>query len=576
MQKQGTVGEWLAVGVTLFGILAMAGWLAVQLLQRTPAAAPAPMAQAPSPIPAAPTTAPLSATAVLSATNLLTAAVATLPLSPTSAAVVAAAPAAPPAPRAAAYEPRFEPAPCPIALPAGATVECGVLYVPEDRSTPDGPQVALAVAILRSSSPTPAPDPVIYLEGGPGGTALYSIERWIAIGLHAERDVIVIDQRGTGFSEPALDCPEVSNFTLRYLRSPEWFQRDGLLVCRRRLASEGVLLKAYHSAANAADIDDLRQALGYEQVNLFGISYGTRLALTVMRDYPQHIRSVTLDSTYPPQIDLYAEYPANVVRAFDALFDGCAADAACAAAYGDVRGKFYGMVERLNERAVLLTLTEPRSGTETPVVMTGDSMVGLLFLLLYDTNVIPQLPRVMALAADGDYAPLEELLAAVYFSSMEPEAGLQDLNNGFSEGMYYSVQCQDEMPFTDTAALKLRAAAVPVLEQYFLDGFDLDQVMCRIWRVPARPDLENVSVQSDIPTLILAGQYDPITPPAWGQRAAESLPQSYYFEFPGYGHGVSVDGPCATSVLLAFLRDPSVAPDGSCVAALPPLAFVVR
>ena len=247
----------------------------------------------------------------------------------------------------------FESAQCQFEIHPGQTVDCGYLTVPEDRSQPDGPTIRLHVAIFRSHSDNPAPDPIVYLEGGPGGQALEAaslvFNRRFAPFL-ADRDLIMFDQRGVGYSEPALDCQELIDLTYETLAqdlSPEEIlalSTEAIRSCRDRLVSEGVNLAAYNSAESAADLNDLRLALGYEEWNLYGISYGTRLALTTMRDYPQGIRSVILDSTYPLPVSINTETPANFDRALNVFFGGCATDPAGSEAYPDLETVFWELV----------------------------------------------------------------------------------------------------------------------------------------------------------------------------------------------------------------------------------------
>ncbi|MBO9322039.1 MAG: alpha/beta fold hydrolase, partial [Roseiflexus sp.] len=265
---------------------------------------------------------------------------------PTAAPVSTAAPAPSPARSAA----RYETAPCEFPVPAGVSVECGWLTVPENRAKPDnGREVRLHVAIFRSTRPNPPPDPIVYLEGGPGVDALERLplvfDIWFRPFL-ANRDFILYDQRGTGYSTPSLACPELTKLSFDMLpmdiRAGEssrlW--KEAALKCHARLVAEGIDLKQYNTLTNAADLEDLRLALGYEQWNLLGSSYGTRLALTAMREYPQGIRSVVLDSTRPLQIN-ESQTPADAERAFQTLFRGCAADPTCNAAYPDLERVFY-------------------------------------------------------------------------------------------------------------------------------------------------------------------------------------------------------------------------------------------
>ena len=216
-------------------------------------------------------------------------------------------------------------------------MDCGYLVVPESRAKPDGREVRLALAIVRSTAAQPAPDPVVYLEGGPGGSALYDAWYWFESPIRERRDIVLIDQRGTGYSQPSLNCPEIEDEDV-YTADEEL---DAARACSRRLRREGVDLKQYNSAATAADLADLRVALGLEQVNLLGVSYGTRAALTAMRDSPQGIRSVVLDSAYPPEVDAYTEEAANAAAAIEVLLNGCAADRRCAKAYPKLESTFY-------------------------------------------------------------------------------------------------------------------------------------------------------------------------------------------------------------------------------------------
>jgi Predicted hydrolases or acyltransferases (alpha/beta hydrolase superfamily) len=281
--------------------------------------------------------------------------------------------------------PEFEWAECLFEIPEGRNVECGYLTVPEDRSQSDGSTIRLYVAIFRSPNENPAPDPVIYLAGGPGGNALegiaYSFNDNFAPFL-ADRDVIVFDQRGTGYSEPSLAAPELINLTYETLDqdlTPKEYNElslEALSDCHDRLVAEGINLGAYNSAENAADLNDLRIALGYEEWNLFGVSYGTRLALTAMRDYPEGIRSVILDSSCPLEVDLYYEGPTNANRAFRVFFDECASDLACSEAYPDLESVFYGVVDQLNSSPVIFPVTHPLSGETYDMLVDGDGLIG--------------------------------------------------------------------------------------------------------------------------------------------------------------------------------------------------------
>ncbi|MEZ4660778.1 MAG: alpha/beta fold hydrolase [Caldilineaceae bacterium] len=329
---------------------------------------------------------------------------------------------------------------CPFEVDEMDAITCGYLTVPEDRTKTDGLTLDIAVAVIDSYSYTPRPDPVLYLEGGPGGSALLGIEDWLASPLRNERQIILFDQRGTGYSWPSLACPEVD--TAEADTTGEGVpQIEAVEACRDRLRQFGVDLSMYNSAASAADVNDLRQALGIDEWNLFGISYGTRLALTVMRDFPEGVRSVVLDSVYPPDVDAYTVAPQTQADAILGLLDECAADADCSAAYPDLEQDLYSLIDDLN--------AEPLE-TESDF-LTGDALVGELVTHLYDSTKIVQLPA-PAEAAAGNFdwwldlgapdADGASRLAPNSVRMRQDEEAPED-----AQGMFYSVECNEETPF---------------------------------------------------------------------------------------------------------------------------------
>ncbi len=463
-------------------------------------------------------------------------------------------------PPTAAYTPVFEPAPCQFYVPEGHAPECGYLVVPEDRARADSPLIRLHVAIFRSSSPAPAPDPVIHLTGGPGSYGLTLVWYYFSTGhdaFLATRDYVVFDQRGVGFSQPALDCPEANDLALYLLGQDvsaevgRALEMEAYTACRDRLLGEGIDLAAYHSAASAADVSDLRIALGYDEVNLLGVSYGTRLALTVMRDHPEGIRSVILDSAYPPQVNLYTTWASNAGRAFDMLFDACAADADCSAFYPDLRTVFYALVDHLNADPITVVVSTGDGGV--PVVVDGDRLMDVVFMGMYRADVIPALPHLIYEVNEGSTEQLAGHLP-VYLTFTA------------STGMRNSVQCREEVPFSSFEDVLAESAGVqPQVADFFAGRLEGFYGVCEMWGAGQADPVENQAVVSDIPALVLAGEFDPITPPEWGELAAATLSNSTVVRFPGVGHWVLRSGPCGWEVALDFLDDPERTPDASCV-----------
>jgi pimeloyl-ACP methyl ester carboxylesterase len=453
------------------------------------------------------------------------------------------------------YQPVFEPAPCAFAVPSGTHPDCGYLVVPEDRARPDSPVIRLHVAIFRNLAGTPVPDPVVHLAGGPGSSSLEVAGYILGRGLDAvlaQRDLIFFDQRGTGASVPRLDCPERQAITSTLLDgslSRENAQAavvDAFQRCRERLLSQGIDLSAYQSAASAADLNDLRLALGVEQLNLYAVSYGTRLALTLMRDYPQAVRSAVLDSVYPLEVNLYTALAPNADRAFHVFFDRCASSPDCSAAYPDLRRVFYELVDQLNASPVPVSLFA--GGAERPVRLDGDLLIDVLFVGLYNPAVTASMPQMIYDIRQGDFSILEGRLA-LYF---ETSSAL---------GMQMAVQCAEEFPFNSPEEAFAAAQGIqPQIAAYYPASVQPLFTVCREWATVLPSANENLPVASDLPVLVLAGEYDPITPPEWGRSAAQHLPHSYFYEFPGHGHWVTRSSRCAVAMALAFWNEPAVDP----------------
>jgi len=457
---------------------------------------------------------------------------------------------------------------CPFDVPSGRTVRCGTIEVPAVWGA-SGPTIVLQVAIFSSISDSAEPDPVVYLEGGPGGDSLETLplvfERSFAH-LLEDRDVIFFDQRGTGYSQPSLACPEVREKGFEMLEQVLTIEEqvsmitDSLQDCRDRLIADGAQLDAYSSVASAADLDALRRALGYEAWNVYGISYGTRLALTTMRTHPQGIRSVVLDSVYSPDDDIFTEAPGNLDRALRELFDGCAEDPACATEYPELEQTFYDTIEGLQANPIRATVTDALNGGVYDAVFDGGAFGSIVFQSLYSAEVIPILPRMIDNVANGEYFELS-LLASTFLANGE----------FVSLGMQFSVQCHEEAVFSSQQETAAALADHPMLEPIFSASINTGAAVfdvCEMWGAGAAEEVENESVISSIPTLVLAGEYDPITPPRWGMEAADLLEASTFLELPGVGHGPSAGNECAQGLMREFLNDPTGALDTSCVESL--------
>lgn len=534
-----------------------------------------------------------------------------------------------------------------LALAKATDINCGVLQVAENRRAENAArQLALFVVRISSENET-ANAPILHLEGGPGGAASSSFVDWLDSDFQADYDIILMDQRGSGLSLPSLNCfesdAEIADDDAEWIR-----------VCRERLIGDGVDLAEYTSASSAHDIRDLLAALDIPQANIYGISYGTRLALTLVRDFPQRARSLIIDGVFPPQVAALDTQPLLGYRAFERLFVDCEENPDCRRAYPDLRDSFYRAIDTMNEAPAMVE--DPERGAL--IVATGDDFVEQVYSLLYDSAILPYLPALVSAYGAGDYEfdPAHELelasqeeawaadapeadgfeLAAMeylnvdtleevyaHFDSLDEDAldrlfdkvsdlmhyapfreflGLESSEaarayldklgesallaleievigqyDSDSEGLFYSVQCAEEIHFNSTPAIEARSAVVPAaLRAPMVDEAALNFAACDIWDVPPKSEMENQPVESDVPTLILSGAYDPITPPEWGEAAANYLTNSWHYVFPDVGHGALLGRSCADSIALSFLADPQEQPADACMEALSPPRFFIR
>ncbi len=431
------------------------------------------------------------------------------------------------------------------------SIECGYVTVPANWENPEEDQIQIATYLIPSTSDSPAPDPIIYLEGGPGGSGVGMVGDFAngsASYLRQRGDVIVIDQRGTGYSIPALYCPETGE---------EDTDLSGHQACHDRLTDSGINMADYTSVNNSKDLDAVREAIGYDEWNLYGLSYGTRLALTAMRDNPAGIRSVILDSVFPIQVNGLSEAPYGGYWSIDQIAANCEADADC-----DVDAK------ALIEDGIARLIKSPIEAMDP-----GD-YVGTLGESIAEPNLI----KIITTIAQGSDAEINELMAAVSEEGQEEETPpLADVDPSFfplvgdAIGMGYSVVCAEEAPYWDSKASpdlgsNFRQTTRDIIEN---SPPPFDPEACLVWYVPPAGQIAILPVTSDIPTLILAGTADIATPPAWSKLTGDTLANSTYLEFPGLPHGLIGNNDCLNGLTVQFLDDPMTDLDQTCVAEFP-------
>ena len=457
------------------------------------------------------------------------------------------------------YEPAFEPEACPAGT--DPSVACGRLVVPEDRTDPDSPSVRLAVAIVPSRAEEPAPDPVVVLHGGPGGSLVGTSDNFVGNELGESRDVILMDQRGTGLSEPSLACPDQDvalgvDVVVSGLGAPTFHRRQNelLAACRRSIVERGVDPGAYDTVESAADVADLRTALGIDEWNIFSVSYGTRLALAVLRDHPEGVRSAVLDSVYPPEIDEVRDMADDLDHALGVLYEACRDQTGCSAAYPDLPQLWHELQLRLAEGPIEVTVAHPTTGEPLTVVIDDDLLSLVAFGALYDRDLIAVLPFFLDQLAQGQPDALAAALVANLAERQIPPA--------LTQGAFFSGECADEIAYTEGAT-------------YDIEFGVADEESCATWDVPAG-GLGNEPITSDVPTLVLAGAFDPVTPAAWSRAQADRMAEATYVEFPYFGHSIITStepGGCARQIRLTFFAAPEQRPDATCAADQAPIEF---
>lgn len=433
------------------------------------------------------------------------------------------------------------------------SVECWWVTVPVHHDDPTGATYDLAVTRLVSPADEPGA-PVIYLSGGPGwagGTA----EFWGRGPLVAERDVIVWDQRGTGESMPSTECPAmeanvIATFAQDLPHADEVAARAAAVAtCHTQLTEQGIDLASFSTPASAGDLGLIREALDIDEWHLFGISYGTRLALETMRSHPEGIRSVILDSVYPTTVGAPDRLRRSANRVFDALLEACATTT-CAETNPDLADNLDAALALYDDSPYAYTANV--DDVPTDFVLTGPDLFAGLFNSMYDTGLVPVIPGVIERFADGDVSVVVA----------QTETGIDFLNLA-SEGMAIATECADN---GNLGTADEWADVVDDIDRLRTLHLVVPGLACADFPVPPVDPAFNEPVRSDIPALVLAGGLDPITPPEDSLDAAENLPNATTVLFDFVAHGVVFASDCGTTLAVDFLRDPDASLDISCVA----------
>ena len=425
----------------------------------------------------------------------------------------------------------------------GTKARCGTMLRPVNPDDPGSPQIGIRVAVVPALNLSPETDAVVPIAGGPGqgSVEFYLSVRGAFEPLRRDRDFLLVDQRGTGKSAK-MDCPidddsllfetdvgidELLGYTQECLDSlphdPRWFT----------------------TSVAVTDLEAIRAALGYTSLNLYGVSYGSRVAQHFARRYPDVTRSVIIDGVVPPQISLGPEIATESQAAVDKILARCTENEACSAAFPDIDATFARVVAELREAPVEVAVPHPNSGRLETLRFGIGQFAGAVRLLVYNANTIALLPLFVHEAGQGNFGPLASQFMLTAIS----------MRDALAIGMHNSVMCTEDVPFIDDMTVDREGIAASYMGAFQLDTLE---AMCEIWPVgPLDPEFK-VPVDSDIPFLLLSGDADPITPPRYAEMAAVDLGKATHLIGKQQGHGQITVG-CMGRIVADFVetRDPS-------------------
>jgi pimeloyl-ACP methyl ester carboxylesterase len=445
-----------------------------------------------------------------------------------------------------------------------ASMRCGHLTVPEDRRKPGGRTIRIFVMRVPAVSANPRPDPIVVLSGGPGGGGSFEFASRIKSGMNADRELILVDQRGTHLADPLLGCAEYDESQNRAysigFASAAAATADlaATKACRDRHAASGVDLSAYNTKENAADLADLRVALGIQSWNVYGVSYGTKLALVSLRDHPQGIRTLILDSVSPPNLNIAKDWWSAPAESFKAIFAACRAQPACATAFPTLEADFFATVKRLDAAPVVVQTTD---ASGAPKTLTVDAFAFAFTVIDGSEHGDPAtIPKMIADMARGN----TDLVAKAMLAEQTPApiVGLGGL------GLAFTVFCAEGANLTtEQEAL---ATSKAVLPEFPDSVFTLQPKQgrlfqqCPVWDVEDTDASMMTPVVSDVPVLILEGAFDAATAPSWVGLITPRLKAHQLVSMPFTGHSVYGKSPCAAQIAAGFLASPTQPVDKTC------------
>jgi pimeloyl-ACP methyl ester carboxylesterase len=428
---------------------------------------------------------------------------------------------------------------CRISAGPGApsmAARCGTMTRPLDPSGAEPGEIELRIAVVPALNLTPEPDPVVPIAGGPGqGTVqFYSSYYWAFEDVRRNRDILLVDQRGTGESS-AMDC-EFDDDIVEGEYSTE-LTIEYTELCLEQLPHDP---RFFTTSVAVTDLEAVRTALGYPTLNLYGVSYGTRVAQHFARRYPDSTRTVVIDGVVPPQLSLGPEIATESQKAVDNILARCIENESCDERFPDLADDFARVVSELRDASVPIIVPHPSTGRPEEVSFGSAEFSAAVRLLAYHPNSIALLPLFIHEAGKGNYSPLGSQYMMTMIAMMD----------ALSLGMHNSVVCTEDVPFYDKATIDY-----PGLEASYMGAFQLDalEAICSVWPEGSIDDEFKAPLATDLPVLLLSGDADPITPPRYADLAAVEFKNAAHLTGKHQGHGQIGVG-CTPRLLADFIE----------------------
>ncbi len=454
---------------------------------------------------------------------------------------------------------------------------CGTLEVPEDRRHPEGRRIPLRVSVLPArpaQGRAAAPDPVFAIAGGPGESAVANAAIFAQLlggagdagDARDARDVVLVDLRGTGGSN-RLDCPLPGSDGDPQAYLGDFLPLAAVRDCAGRLRQLGIDPALYTTAEAVEDLEMVREALGYDRINLYGVSYGSRVALVYLRNHPGRVRSAVLHGVAPTSMAVPLHHAGDSQRSLDMLLGECAADEACRAAWPDLKTKLAAVQERLAKAPAAVEIADPRTKQRVKLTIPLDLFNEELRWRLY-TEAPSPIPEYIHKAFQGDFG---KLAASILRQRRAIASGA-----ALSLGTYLSATCAEDVPLIVGEGAEGAEEAKRLARGTFLGTYRVDQQVraCSVWPRGKVPPGFAEDVRSDVPVLLLSGDRDPATPPRWGEQAARALSRSRHVVFRRGAHAGR--SPCVRAIVADFLARGTVEGlDVACAAETPKVAFTL-